>query len=61
MQNIFLVDWVGGRSGIALLSPFSQHCYSTVLEEKSDNLLSFFFRRAALNLAHINRITTVLQ
>ena len=61
MKKIFLVDWVGGRLGIAFLSPFSQHCYSTVLDEKSNNLLPFFFRRAALNLAHINRITTVLQ
>ena len=48
-KYIFLVDWVGGRSGIALLSPFSQHCYNTVLDEKSNNLLPFFFRRAALN------------
>ena len=61
MEKIFLVDWVGGRSGIALLSPFSQHCYSTVLDEKSNNMLPFFFRLAALSLAHINRITTVLQ
>ena len=44
-----------------MLGPFSQSLYSTVLDEKSDNLLPFFFRRAALNLAHINRITTVLQ
>ena len=48
-KNIFLVDWVGGRSGIALLSPFSQHSYSIVLDEKSNNLLPFFFRRTALN------------
>ena len=44
-----------------MLGPFSQSLYSTVLDEKSDNLLPFFFRRAAFNLDHINRITTVLQ
>ena len=45
-----------------MLGPFSQSLYSTALDEKSDNnLLPFFFRRAAFNLAHINRITTVLQ
>ena len=44
-----------------MLGPFSQSLYSTVLDEKSDNLLPFFFRRAALSLGHINRITTVLQ
>ena len=49
MKKNNLSNWVGGRSGIALLSPFSQHCYSTVLDEKSNNLLPFFFRRAALN------------
>ena len=49
MKKIILVDWVGGRSGIALLSPFSRLCYSAVLDEKSNNLLPFFFRRAALN------------
>ena len=44
-----------------MLGPFSQSLYSTVLDEKSDNLLPFFFRRAAFNLDNINRITTVLQ
>ena len=44
-----------------MLGLFSRSLYSTVLDEKSDNLLLLFFRRAALNLAHINRITTVLQ
>ena len=44
-----------------MLSPFSQALYSTVLDKKSDNVLPFFFRHAAFNLAHINRITTVLQ
>ena len=38
-----------------MLGPFSQSLYSTVLDEKSDNLLPFFFRHTALNLAHINR------
>ena len=32
-----------------MLSPFSQPLYSTVLNEKSNSLLSFFFRRAAFN------------
>ena len=32
-----------------MLSPFSQTLYSTVLNEKSSNLLPFFFRRAASN------------
>ena len=32
-----------------MLSPFSQTLYSTVLDEKSNNLLPFFFRRTALN------------
>ena len=45
----FLVDWVGDRAGIALLSPFSQARYSTVLNEKSTSLHPFFFRRAALD------------
>ena len=44
-----------------MLGPFSQSLYSTVLDEKSDNMLPFFFRRAGFNLGHINRITTVLQ
>ena len=65
MKKIFLVDWVGGRSGIALLSLFSQHCYSTVLDGKSNNLLPFFFRRAALNYSVLIKTeiyyTAVLQ
>ena len=44
-----------------MLGPFSQSLYSTVLDEKYDYLLTFFFRRTALNLADINRITAVLQ
>ena len=44
-----------------MLGPFSQSLYSTVLDEKSNNLLPSLFRRAAFNLGHINRITTVLQ
>ena len=44
-----------------MLGPFSQSLYSTVLDEKFNNLLPFLFRCAALSLAHINRITTVLQ
>ena len=32
-----------------MLGPFSQSLYSTVLDEKSDNLFSFLFRCAALN------------
>ena len=49
------------QSGHVMLGPFSQALYSTVLDEKFDNVLPFFFRRAAFNLAHINRIITVLQ
>ena len=37
------------RSGHAVLCPFFQHRYSTVLDEKSHDLLSVFFRRAARN------------
>ena len=37
-----------------MLSPFSQPLYSTVLDEKSNKLLPFFFRCAVL-------ITTELQ
>ena len=37
-----------------MLSPFFQPRYSTVLDEKSNNLLPFFFRCAVL-------ITTELQ
>ena len=37
------------QSGHALLSPLFQPRYSTVLNEKSNNLLPFFFRRAAVN------------
>ena len=44
-----------------MLDPFLQSLYSIVLDEKSDNLLPFFFRHAALNLVHINRITIVLH
>ena len=33
IKNEFLVDWVGDRAGIALLSPFSQPRYSTILNE----------------------------
>ena len=47
------------RSGHAMLGPFSQSIYSTVLDERSTNLLPSLFRRAAFNLGHINRITTV--
>ena len=50
-----------GYSGRAMLGPFSQSLYSTVLDEISTNLLPSLFRRAAFNLGHINRITTVLQ
>ena len=44
-----------------MLGTFSQSLYSTALDENSNNLLPFLFRRAAFNLGHINRITTVLQ
>ena len=44
-----------------MLGPFSQSLYSTVLDEKSNNLLPFLFRCAALSPVHINRTTTVLQ
>ena len=44
-----------------MVGPFSQSLYSTVLDERSTNLLPFFFRSTALSLGHINRITTVLQ
>ena len=44
------------RSGHAMLSPFFQPCYSTVLNEKSINLLPFFFRCAAVN--HYSATTT---
>ena len=44
-----------------MLGPFSQSLYSTVLDEKSNNLLPFLIRRSSFNLGHINRITTVLQ
>ena len=50
MKKISLVDWVGGRSGIALLSPFSQHCYSAVLDEKSNNLLFIFLQTCSIEL-----------
>ena len=33
-----------------MLGPFSQSLYSIVLDEKSDSLLPFFFRRAVFNL-----------
>ena len=37
------------QSGQKMLSPFSQTLYCTVLDEKSNNLLPFFFRRTTLN------------
>ena len=37
------------RSGHAVLCPFFQLRYSTVLDEKSNDLLPFLFRCAALN------------
>ena len=40
----------------AMLSPFFQPCYSTVLNEKSINLLPFFSRCAAVN--HYNATDT---
>ena len=48
MRNFFSSS---GRSqgGHVMLSPFFQPCYSTVLNEKSNNLLPIFSRCAAVN------------
>ena len=44
-----------------MLGPFSQSLFSTVLDEKSNNLLPFLIRRASFKLrCYINRVTTVL-
>ena len=66
-MKVVLVAWVAHtQGGHAMLNPFFQYLYCTVLYEKSNNLLPTFSRCAAVNyytciLLEKWEITTVLD
>ena len=49
VKTIFLVDWVAYEAVMQYSVRSSSFATGTVLDEKSNNLLPFLFRRTALN------------